>query len=423
MPSDAAPHRRAFWFGLSCLLAVVAYLPSMNNGFIADDYVILKRTGILKTQPLYLYQVPPENFRFVSYVLFGAMKALVGYRAWAFYALNIGLHVANIILLWAFLRELIADELVAGLAVLFFAVFQSPQEAVMWLAAMNETTLFFFTLLTLLAWRHGRFILAALAYSLALFAKESAVIIPLLVLLLDWYCEPRLRWRKYVYLVIPSAGFAALFLFTLSHNFMLTNRSYSFGPGAILVLANSLHRLVWPWLYIVIAVVWLTTRRRPSWGHIGSGLAAVAVTMLPYVFIAYQTRMPSRQLYLASAVLMTTFAILLRPLAGSAVLKVFVAAFLAFNIGYLWFRKDGQFEERAAPTTQLILMLRQHAPQRTVIEDFPYPIPAIPRSTSLLVPGWGTDLVSLESAEMPCPDCWHLRWNPNMERYDDVTPR
>ena len=91
--------RSALFLALVCVLAAAAYLPILNNGFIADDYVILKRVEVLKTQPLYLFQVPPENFRLVSYIVFGFLKAIAGYHAWPFYVFNIGLHVTNIILL------------------------------------------------------------------------------------------------------------------------------------------------------------------------------------------------------------------------------------------------------------------------------------------------------------------------------------
>src|SRR6476619_7265199 len=123
-------HRPTVWLGLSCVIAAVAYLPILNNGFIADDYVILKRIETLKTQPLYLFQVPPENFRLVSYIIFGALKTLVGYHAPAFYAFNIALHLATIILLSRLLRVLIKDETTIALAVILFGAFQAPQEAV-----------------------------------------------------------------------------------------------------------------------------------------------------------------------------------------------------------------------------------------------------------------------------------------------------
>ena len=402
--------------GLACVLGALAYLPILNNGFIADDYVILKRIEILKIHPLYLFQVPPENFRSVSYVIFGLFKWLAAYQAWPFYAFNIGLHVVNIVLLWRVLRIILDDEFAAELAVLFFAVFQAPQEAVMWLAAMNETTLFFFTLLTLLAWSRKRYGLAALAYLCALFSKESAVIVPFLVLLFDLYTERRFVWQRYVWFAIPTAAFVALFFLTVSNNFMLTSRSYSFGPRALLVLGKSFHRLLWPWFYIVAFTAWLTTRKLPSWRRLAGHLGAVVVVMLPYMFIAYQTSIPSRQLYLAAAALMTIFAILLSPLRGSSILKLVVVVFVGFNIGYLWLRKDKQFEERAAPTTQLVGVLKGYSPQHTLIRHFAYPLPEIASSAALAAPGWDPSLITVGDAT-ECHQCLLLEWEGSVIGY------
>jgi len=413
-------NRANIWLGLCCCIAAVAYLPVLNNGFIADDYVILQRTQFLQTEPLYLYQVPPENFRFVSYLVFGVLKGLAGYQAWLFYAVNLGLHIANVILFGRFLRTLIEDEWTVRLAMLLFAVFQAPQEAVMWLAAMNETTLFFFTLLTLLAWSRKRYVFAAMWYLCALFSKESAIIIPVLILLLDWYQHRRLPGKRHLLLLLPSAVFAAIFLTTVSNNFMLTNRSYAFGLQAIPVIAVSLHRLAWPWIYVVIVLAWVKTRRLPSLPVVAAYLGLVAVMMLPYAFIVYQTSLPSRQLYLASAVLMTMFAVLTKPLRGSPILKVLVVSFVGFNIAYLWLRKDGQFEERAAPTTQLIQMMRRQQPQKIVIRNFAYPYPEIATATTLAVPGWSPGLISTEDRETLCDGCLELLWNKGELRYDPI---
>jgi hypothetical protein len=133
-------NRPLVWLALSCIVAAFAYLPILNNGFIADDYVILKRIELLKIQPFYLYQVPPENFRFLSYVIFGVFKALAGYQAWPFYAFNIGLHLTNVVLLWRLLRLLIDDEITVGLAALFFGVFQAPQKRHHVVGSANEAT-------------------------------------------------------------------------------------------------------------------------------------------------------------------------------------------------------------------------------------------------------------------------------------------
>jgi hypothetical protein len=293
----------------------------------------------------------------------------------------------------------------------------------MWLAAMNETTLLFFTLLTLLAWSRKKYGAAALAYACALFSKESAVVVPLLALLLDLYVEKRFVWRRYIWLAIPTAAFAALFLATVSNNFMLTSRTYSFGPHALLVLGKSLHRLLWPWFYIVVVTAWFGSRTPPSWRKLAGYLGAVGVVMLPYIFIAYQTSIPSRQLYLATAVLMTLFAVLLRTIRDTSIFKVFVVVFIAFHVGYLWLRKDKQFEERAAPTTQLVNVLKRYPPQHAVIRNFAYPLPEIASSAALAETGWDPALISVGDAVTDCHGCLLLDWKGAVSRYEVVKRR
>jgi hypothetical protein len=402
------------------LLALIAYAPALNNGFIADDFVILQRTGLMKAQPLYLFHVPPENFRLMSYAVFGFLKSAVGYDARFFYAANIAIHIANVALLRQFLASILKDEFVSRTATVFFAVFQAPQEAVMWLAAMNETTLAFFTLVTLLMWRQKRYLIAAAAYGIALFSKESGFVVLLFIALLELKERQRKPFRTYALLLVPTAISALIFLSTVSTNFMITSRSYVFGPHAAAVLLLTLHRLVWPWLYVILLLVWIGQRtalarqlpRLPLY------LACIAAPMLPYMFIAYQRSLPSRQLYLCSAVMMAVFAVLLKPLEGTALLRVFMITFVGFNIGYLWFRKDAQFEDRAAPTTQLIATLGRHTPQPTLLSNFAYPYPDIARAAALAVPGWSPELILVNEPRERCGDCLQLRWNALEKKYE-----
>src|SRR5947207_11356028 len=140
--------------------------------------------------------------------------------------------------------------------------------------------------------------------------------------------------------------------------------------------------------------------------------------MLPYMSIAYQRSLPSRQLYLCPAVMMAVFALLLKPLEGTALLRIFMIAFVGFNIGYLWIRKDAQFEDRAAPTTELIAALGRHMSQRTLVSNFAYPFPDIARATALTVPGWRPDLIFVNEPRERCEDCLQLRWNALEKHYE-----
>jgi hypothetical protein len=406
---------------IASILAAIAYGPALNNGFIADDYVILQRIGFMRLEPLYLFHVPPENFRFISYVVFALCKSIAGYDARIFYAFNIGLHIANIALLRHLLLLVTEDQFLADTAGVLFAVFQAPQEAIMWLAAMNETTLAFFTLIALSMWWQKRYFIASAAYALALFSKESGLIGLLLIALIEVKQRQWKPYRAYVFLLIPTAIFAGVFLSTMSTNFMISNRFYAVGPHAMLVLVLSLHRLIWPWLYIVLFLLWIGLQKANRQGILSAVpiyLVCVLVPMLPYMFITYQNSLLSRQLYLASMVLMTVFALLLKRLRGTTLLPVFMVVFIAFNIGYLWLRKDGQFEDRAAPTTQLIVSLRGRMPQPMAVLNFPYPYPAIARAAALAVPGWTPELIHVNESLETCLNCSVLRWNTRTKRYD-----
>ena len=406
---------------IACLLAAIAYAPAVNNGFIADDYVILQRISFMRTQPLYLLQVPPENFRFVSYAVFAAVKSITGYDARFFYAVSIALHIANIVLLRHFLMLVIEDSFVANTACILFAVFQAPQEAVMWLAAMNETTLAFFALITLIMWWKKRYLIATASYGLALFSKESGIIILILIGLLELKQRQWKPYAAYALLLVPTAIFGGVFLWTMRTNFMIANRFYAVGPHAILVLLLSFHRLIWPWAYIVLLLVWINCRKIPR-PRIFEGLSKYAVwvlvPMLPYIFITYQNAILSRQLYMASAVLMSVFALLLKPIQGTTCLRLFLIIFVGFNIVYLWMRKDAQFEDRAAPTTQLIAALRDHTPQPTLVSNFAYPYPIIAQAAALAVPGWRPELIQVDELPEQCAGCLVLRWSTRNKKYE-----
>ena len=191
--------------------AVIAYVPAANNGFIADDFVILARVDLLKTSPLYLFQVAPENFRLTSYVVFGFLKAAFGADHRAFYLFNILLHAVNVLLLRRLTALLTNDERIAVVSALLFAVFQAPQEAVTWLAAMNETLLGFFVFSTLILWMRQEYGWALAAYSAALFSKESAPVVLMMIPLLQAHRGKPAFPRQYWMLLLPTVVFGTVF--------------------------------------------------------------------------------------------------------------------------------------------------------------------------------------------------------------------
>src|SRR5262249_31268789 len=158
-------------------------------------------------------------------------------------------------LFYKLLRRLAGEARWPLLAAVFFAVFQAPQEAVMWLVAMNEGLQGFFILSAILLWDRQRHTLSVICFALALVSKESALIMLLMIPLWQAMRGRPVFPKAYFGFLIPASLFAFVFLYTVSNNFLLTSGSYVIGFQAPLVIVKTLFRLTWPWLYILLAIV------------------------------------------------------------------------------------------------------------------------------------------------------------------------
>ena len=395
-------------------LALAAYSPAFNNHFISDDYAIMERlnTGGLSGT----FENPLESFRITSYVAFGLLKGTFGYRAEFFYAFTILVHVLNGLLLWKLISLITGRPETGLLAAVFFVTIQDPLEAIMWLAGMNEALMGLFALATLLLWMKGRYLWSLLLYSLALFSKESALVILLLLLLVEFWAGKRIvPRREHLYFLVMSFFFAGLFFYTSSANQLIAYGFYAFGPHAPGVWANSLHRLAFPWFYLALSVLlWQGGWR--SLLNVRAGVGWMMVSLLPYVFLTYMGHVPSRNVYLASMGLASVLAVMLKGIDSTRFRKVFVTAFITVNIGYIWFVKDQQMEERAASTAQLVEELEQRPPAPLLIENFPQE-PRLAKLTARLVPGWEPQMIRVNEGVDNCLDCTKLRWNANSWSY------
>jgi hypothetical protein len=210
--------------------------------------------------------------------------------------------------------------------------------------------------------------------------------------------------------------FSVFFILTLSMNFQLGHGTYALSPRGVLVLFKSLHRLIWPWGYLVTGAVllsqgWRVNRRAMDWALL------ILLTMLPYIFVRYTTNIPSRQTYLASVFFLPLLAAGMLSMRSKALRVGLVAAFISFNIVYMWRVKDAQMEARALPTTALLETLKGYAPQELRIRGFEYPVDLIPKAVAVSLPGWEWDQVDLD---VPCKECLLLEWNHDSRTYARV---
>jgi hypothetical protein len=98
------------------------------------------------------------------------------------------------------------------------------------------------------------------------------------------------------------------------------------------------------------------------------------ISLVPYSFLTYMDRVPSRQTYFASVGLSLIVATAFRAIVASrrrTWTSALVTIVLVHNCAYLWTKKQAQYERRAEPTEQLLSVYRRN-PSSVRIECFPY---------------------------------------------------
>ena len=366
------------------LLAVVPYLRALGLPFISDDYLQVwlgRHYGPVAAWPD-LAGDALYRCRATSIVLTYWTERFFGLAPLVYNLSSVFLHIFNTWLVFALGMWRPIGWRVSALAAAFFAIYEGHQEAVIWYAAIPELLVFFFSLVSLLLWmlwiRTGRRLYAAgsfFAFLLALLSKEPGVAVVPLLLLPVW--TERVPWRRWL---APWLGFAAAAGFYTLMTFAgksghqhFHDGTFSLSAPVAWVMANSMGRMLWIWgLAALVAVAaWRVRRwRQLLWLALGWGV----ITLLPYSFLTYMPRVPSRHTYFASAALGWIVAaglitVMSRWRRSAAV--ALMALLLVHNIGWIWTRKQRQFMERAMPTEQLLTFVRQHEGE-IYVHCFPY---------------------------------------------------
>jgi hypothetical protein len=259
----------------------------------------------------------------------------------------------------------------------------------MWFSACNELLQFLFGVGAVVCWLHFQQggkrrwcwyagTLAGLA--LALLSKESAVAIAALLVATSVGNAGEAAGATVVGQAVSPAIFASLLppvilaaacalsvYLTRDNSFRFQDGSFSLHAPLWRIWPANFARLLWVWGLLGLAAAW-TRRRAVIW----RALLWAGISLLPYSFLTYSARIPSRQIYLASAGLALIVG------AGMAVLEerrrslaaVVCAVLLVHNVGYLWVKKRAQFLERAEPTEQLIALAKR-TPGPIYMQCFP----------------------------------------------------
>jgi hypothetical protein len=353
--------------GILAALAVLAYAPFLPLPLISDDYLQIylgRQFGPVEGWRALADDVLYRS-RATSLLLTYGVDSWFGIDATAHRLLNLLLHIANtgLVLLLGVWKRI--GWRISVPAAAFFAIHEGHQEAVVWSAAMPELLVFLCGVGCVLAWIREKPMLAATLYAAALLSKESAVAVwPLLA----WYwwqeqgrSKERVPWL--VGMALVSVVYAAGIFAASRTHLHLNDGTFSLSAPVWWTLPHSMHRLLWIWGWLALALLAMVRAERRI---VVLSLGWIAVTLLPYSFLTYMDRVPSRHIYLASAGLAllvgAAFAVLRERWERRwQWLPVAVAlGILMQNVGYLWTKKLEQYERRAEVTERFLREAAKH---------------------------------------------------------------
>jgi hypothetical protein len=230
-------------------LAAAAYLPSLWGVFHFDDYNV-----IVHYDTVHSWSALAERWGGGVRPLLKASYTLNWTLGGGFHLLNIALHALNALLLFLIGEKLFRDRRAALIAALLFALHPAATEAVTYISGRSSSLMALFYLGALLAYLRGaHWSISASLFVLAVATRETAVTLPVALLLCELCRGERPAWREilrrqWAHWTLLLAG--GLFLLLNQRYFDLV--AYGFGERS---LADNLLTQVGGVSYLVLRLV------------------------------------------------------------------------------------------------------------------------------------------------------------------------
>ena len=313
-PEAPSSHADAWAVLALLLLAFVPYVNALGGGLVYDD-----REQVLENPYVHSLQYVGNIFGSTVWTFQGAqglsnyyrplmtLAYLFCYRLYGpipfgFHLLNLVLHAAVVLLVFAVTRRLFGDRLLALLSAGLFALHPIHTESVSWIAGITDLELSVFFLLTFFLYLRlgngeaSRLTSAAtlLAYALALLSKEQALMLPLLAAGYEHFYRPdrhattlREKLSRYSPLFMLAAAYGAFRSFGLG-GFAPSVSRPEMGWAAVLLSAVALAgqylwKLIWP---LQLSAFYLFHEsRRLSEPQVIAGLAGLLACAVLFVWL------------------------------------------------------------------------------------------------------------------------------------------
>jgi len=190
---------------LVVVATAAAFWPVLGNEFVNwDDPDVLLKNAQLASPGVVRWAFTTDligHYQPVSWLIWSALKSAFGLSATAFHALSLTAHLLNALLVFVLALQLaraanLANgraRIVAAVAGFTFALHPLRVEPVAWASAMPYVVSLSMTLVAVIAYVNRRVALSVACYAVALLSRASAIGLPLVLLLIDFYPLDRKR--------------------------------------------------------------------------------------------------------------------------------------------------------------------------------------------------------------------------------------
>jgi tetratricopeptide (TPR) repeat protein len=292
--------RAALAGGVLLLAALAVYSPALNGAFIWDDDAHVTAPGLRSLGGLWRIWTDPratQQYYPLTHGAFWLEYQLWGLSPFPYHVVNVLLHVTGALLLWRVLDRLGVPG--GLLAAAIFALHPVQVESVAWVSELKNTlsgTLYLAALLAYLRfdppgaaagpagrdWR--RWALALGLFACALLSKTVTASLPAAVLLIVWWKEGRIEWRRRVLPLVPffalGAGLGLTTAWLERHVLGAEGEAYALtAADRVLIAGRALWfyagKLLWPADLVFVYPRW--TIDRSAWWQYLFPAAALAV--------------------------------------------------------------------------------------------------------------------------------------------------
>lgn len=211
---------KQFWIVLAVIVVItyIVYLPSLKNGFTNwDDNVYVAENSLIKSTSsdniveIFSFEsIVSNNYHPLTILSLAIDYAKSGYNPHTYHFTNLLFHLLNTALVFWFVFLLTHKRIVpTAFVAFFFALHPMHVESVAWISERKDVLYVFFLMASLIAYYKYvqatsttktvlLYSISFLLFYLSILSKAMAVVLPLLLLLIDYYIAR--AWTKKVFL-------------------------------------------------------------------------------------------------------------------------------------------------------------------------------------------------------------------------------